>query len=121
MRSILVVDDEQDILISLEMLLEEEGYQVTLARHGKEALERLAERRPDAVLIDVMMPIMSGAETIRRMKEDPEYRKIPIVLMSAVRPPFKQEDFPWDALLKKPFEIDAVLSALDKVIPKTKK
>lgn len=116
MTSILIVDDEADILLALEMILADEGFQVRTARNGKEALERLAERRPDVILLDVMMPVMSGPDTIRHMKADPEYRNIPIVLMSAVLPRFKREDFPWDAFLRKPFEISDILVTLQKIV-----
>lgn len=112
MKTVLVVDDEHDILLALEMLLEEEGYEVVTALNGKQALERLAERRPDVVLMDVMMPIMSGPETILRMKADPEYATIPIVLMSGVKPAFGRDEYPWDFFIRKPFEIEKVLETI---------
>jgi CheY-like chemotaxis protein len=116
MKTILIVDDEHDIVLALELFLLEEGYEVRIAHNGREALERLAEGRPDLVLMDVMMPIMSGTETIRHMKEDDEYSKIPIVLMSAVWPHFEKADCPWNAFLRKPFEIDLVLLTLKEVL-----
>lgn len=116
MKSILIVDDEHDILLAAEILLTEEGFEVRTARNGREALERLAEKRPDVMLLDVMMPILSGPETIHRMKADPEYAKIPIILMSAVRPNFERDEVPWDFFLRKPFEIDAVLAAIQKLV-----
>jgi CheY-like chemotaxis protein len=116
MKSILIVDDEHAILLALEMVLTDEGYSVRTALNGKQALERLAEQRPDVVLLDVMMPVLSGPETIKHMKSDPEYAQIPIVLMSAVFPQFTQEEFPWDAFLRKPFEITRILAVIESVI-----
>jgi DNA-binding response OmpR family regulator len=116
MKSILVVDDEHDILLAAEILLTEEGFDVRTARNGREALERLAEKRPDVMLIDVMMPILSGPETIRRMKSDSEYANIPIILMSAVRPNFPRAEVLWDVFIRKPFEIDEVLVAIRKLL-----
>jgi CheY-like chemotaxis protein len=118
MKSILIVDDEHDILLAAEILLSEEGFEVRTARNGREALERLAERHPDIVLMDVMMPILTGPETIRRMKSDSEYAKIPIILMSAVQPNFERDEAPWDMFIRKPFEIDSLLESIQKLLGK---
>ena len=116
MRSILVVDDEHDILLALELILSEEGFQVIKAHNGREALARLAEVRPAMVLLDSMMPVMSGLETIKAMKADPEYSRIPIVLMSAVAPRVSRDEYPWDVFLRKPFEIEGLMSVIHAVI-----
>jgi DNA-binding response OmpR family regulator len=120
MTKILVVDDEHDILFALEMLLNEEEYQVITAINGRHALERLAEGRPDLVIIDVMMPILSGPETILKMKADAEYATIPIILMSGVKPAFTKKDYPFDLFLQKPFEIDHVLKTIKNVLARKK-
>lgn len=120
MKSVLIVDDEHDILLAAEILLEDEGYEVRIARNGREALERMAEKRPDVVLMDVMMPVLTGPETVRRMKADPEYAKIPIIMMSAVKPSFERDEVPWDLFLRKPFDIDAVIGAIQKLLDATK-
>lgn len=120
MKSILIVDDEHDILLAAEILLTDEGFEVRTARNGREALERMAEKHPDIVLMDVMMPILSGPDTIKRMKADPEYANIPIILMSAVKPSFDRDTTPWDIFLRKPFEIDSVLEAIQKLVGDTK-
>ena len=118
MRLILVVDDEFDILLALEMLLQEEGFEVVTASNGKQALERLAERLPDVVLMDVMMPVLYGPETILKMKADVEYALIPIVLMSGVNPAFSQDDYPYSAFIRKPFLISNVLESIEAVLKK---
>ncbi|MFL5813997.1 MAG: response regulator [Bdellovibrionia bacterium] len=120
MTSILIVDDEHDILLAAEILLSDEGFEVRTARNGREALERLAEKHPDIVLMDVMMPILTGPETIRQMKADPDYAKIPIILMSAVQPSFKSDEVAWDLFIRKPFEIDSLLVSIQKLLEKKK-
>ncbi len=67
--SVLVVDDEADIRESLRMILEFEGYRVEEARHGIEALQKVRERPPDALLLDIRMPEMDGLETLRALRE----------------------------------------------------
>lgn len=116
MRTILVVDDEQDIILALEILLAEEGYEIITANNGRQALERLAERRPDLVLIDVMMPILSGPETIAKMRADSEYAEIPVVLMSAIKPQVDLQKLKIAAFIRKPFEIDTILKTIDQVL-----
>ncbi|MEO1086163.1 MAG: response regulator [Acidobacteriota bacterium] len=68
---ILIVEDEPNIVISLEFLLGEEGYDVALAGSGEEALEHVARRRPDLVLLDVMLPGIDGFEVCRRLRTEP--------------------------------------------------
>jgi two-component system alkaline phosphatase synthesis response regulator PhoP len=65
---ILIVDDEPNILISLEFLMKREGYEVVLARDGQEALEAIARERPDLVLLDVMMPGKSGVDVFHEVR-----------------------------------------------------
>ncbi len=120
MKTVLVVDDEQDIILALEILLADEGYEIMTAHNGREALERLAERMPDVVLIDVMMPILSGPDTIARMRADPEYREIPVVLMSAIKPQVDFEKLKITAFVRKPFEIDTIIKIIEQVTSQKK-
>lgn len=112
MKTILVVDDEPTILESMELVLEIEQYTVVTASNGKEALERIAESRPDLVLSDVMMPVMDGLELLRAIKTDPALAGIPVVIMSAGRPDPAMVDPPWDRFLPKPARLDVLLSVL---------
>ena len=80
---ILIVDDEPNIVASLEFLMRGDDYDVLVARNGEEAL-RLAERfRPDLVLLDVMMPQRSGFEVCRRIRENPALSDMKIVMLTA--------------------------------------
>jgi two-component system phosphate regulon response regulator PhoB len=82
-QQILVVDDEEDILELLTFHLEKEGYGVRNATTGEEALKEVKRKKTDLVILDIMMPGMSGLELCRRFKKDPETESIPIVMLSA--------------------------------------
>jgi len=82
-RKVLIADDEENIVISLEFLLKREGFEVLVASDGEAALQMVAEHRPDLVLLDVMMPKRNGYEVCQRMRERPEWRGIKIIMLSA--------------------------------------
>lgn len=116
MTFVLVVDDETTLTEMLRELLLEEGYDVAIAHDGKAALAYMAERLPDVVLTDVMMPRMSGWDLYRAIRVHPDYRQVPVVLMSAGaelvgRDAAADGDRP-PVLVRKPFEIDELLDAL---------
>lgn len=81
--SILVVDDEPNIVLSLEFIMQNEGYDVTIAKDGEEALQAIKEKVPDLVLLDIMMPAMSGYEVCQRIRANPEWKNIRIVMLTA--------------------------------------
>ena len=82
-RKVLIVDDEPNIVTSLEFLMRRCGYEVAVARNGEEALALVASFLPDLVLLDVMMPIKSGYDVCRAMRENPAWRHMKIVVLSA--------------------------------------
>lgn len=82
MKTILVVDDEKDILEFLKYNLQKEGYQVLTARNGKEALLQ-SEQRPHLILLDVMMPEYDGWEVLKRLKKNPATAAIPTIFLTA--------------------------------------
>src|ERR1700723_2629275 len=82
--TVLVVDDDPDIRLTLRQILREEGFRVREARDGLEALERIADEEPDLVLLDLMMPGINGWEvlaTLRHARKD-----LPVVVLSALPP-----------------------------------
>ena len=81
--AILIVDDEPNILISLEFLLKRAGYQVSLARDGQAALDAILRDRPALVLLDVMMPNKSGLEVCQAVRADEACQGVRILLLSA--------------------------------------
>jgi CheY-like chemotaxis protein len=82
-RKVLVVDDEPDVLLLCRVNLEFEGYRVTEASDGEQALARLAEEVPDVVLLDVMMPKMDGWTVLEHIKADPRTAEVPVVMLTA--------------------------------------
>jgi two-component system, chemotaxis family, chemotaxis protein CheY len=112
---VLVVDDDPDILDAVCDILEGERYRVSRARHGQEALERVAEERPAIVLLDLMMPVMDGvafAHALRARYTDDE---IPIVVISADGNPQRAAAVGARGFLAKPFDIDALLDEVASV------
>ncbi|MFA6313743.1 MAG: response regulator [Sterolibacterium sp.] len=82
-RKILIVDDEPNIVISLEFLMKREGFTVSVAVDGEEALQKIAETQPDLVLLDVMMPKKSGFEICQEVRANPAWTAIKIVMLTA--------------------------------------
>lgn len=79
----LLAEDDPDIRLVTRLALKKAGYRVTATENGRQLLERIAQERPDVVLLDWMMPELDGAETCRRLKADPATRDIPVVFMTA--------------------------------------
>lgn len=82
-KRILVVDDEPSILLSLEFLMEQEGYDVYTATDGDEALQALGEKLPDLILLDVMMPKRDGFEVCQIIRDNPEWKGVRIIMLTA--------------------------------------
>jgi len=81
---ILIVDDEERNLKLLGVILSSYGYAFETAKNGIEALEKAQSYNPDLILLDIMMPEMDGYETCRRLKENPETQRIPVVMVTAL-------------------------------------
>ena len=82
-KKILIADDEPNIVVALEFLLRQSGYEVHIAKNGDEALRLVEAHVPDLVLLDVMMPQKSGYEVCKRMRERADWNDIKIVMLSA--------------------------------------
>ena len=80
---ILVVDDEPNIVIALEYLMRQNGFEVRSARNGDEALAAVAEFRPDLMLLDVMMPVKDGYQVVRKIRENHELAGTRILMLTA--------------------------------------
>jgi len=82
-HKILIVDDEPNIVISLEFLMKKEGFEVAVANDGEEALAKVASFNPDLMLLDVMMPKKSGFEVCEALRADPQRSGLQIVMLTA--------------------------------------
>jgi CheY-like chemotaxis protein len=110
---VLVVDDDDAIREFLRDLLGSEGYEVDEAANGAEAVERVRANPPSAVLMDLMMPVLSGAEATARLKNDPATARIPILAMSAGRNlAALATGIPADGFVSKPFDLTLLVSTL---------
>lgn len=114
-KRILVVDDEPDIVSMLKIRLEASGYEVLVATDGNTAYSKAKSDKPDLIILDLMLPDMDGYQVCRLLKYDQNYRRIPIIMLTAKS---RKEDKDWgekvgvDFYLTKPFE-PAIL--LDKI------
>ena len=82
-KHILIVDDQMKNLELTANILQGEGFRISLAQHGEKALELLKSQTPDLILLDVMMPGLSGLETCRRIKQLPALKDIPVIFLTA--------------------------------------
>src|ERR1700693_5299024 len=99
---VLVVEDEAAIATMLRYNLEKQGYRVAEASDGQEALTRIQEQQPDIVLLDWMLPLMSGIEVCRQIRRKPSTRDLPVIMVTA-----RADDY-----ITKPFNIDSLLARM---------
>ncbi len=116
MPTILIVEDEAVIAEMLADLFTDEGYQVQVARNGREALSFLDKLLPDLVLSDVMMPVMDGRALCEAMAQHPKHRNIPIILMSAGGDMIKLDHSRYVAFIAKPFSLHTVLDSVARIV-----
>lgn len=117
--NILVIEDDDDIRTILTDLLESEGYRVSIAANGEDALKNIdTQGEPDLILLDLMMPNMNGQEFIKKQRERSENApKTPVVLMSAYdEMESRTNDLNASAYVKKPIEIEDLLSTVSKFL-----
>jgi DNA-binding response OmpR family regulator len=83
-KKVLIVDDEPSIIVALQFLMEQNGYETLVAFSGEEAMETIARQHPDLILLDIMLPVVDGFEVCQRVRENPEWKNIRIVLVTAL-------------------------------------
>ncbi len=126
MAKVLIIDDDPDIVESIRVVLESQGYGVSGAVNGLEGLTRTRMEKPDLIILDVMMPEgMDGFEVAREIKKDPQTQHIPILMLTAIKdktgPDFQKEarDADWlpvDDYCAKPLNHDALLKKVSKLL-----
>jgi CheY-like chemotaxis protein len=115
-RAILVADDDPDILSIVSMSLETQGYTVHKATNGREAVDLARQHHPDLILMDMMMPVVSGYEAVGELKADAATKEIVIVGLSAKAMATDMEratDVGIDGYITKPFRIAQVLTVVE--------
>jgi DNA-binding response OmpR family regulator len=116
---VLVAEDEEMILQIVEFALRRHGFDVVVARNGSEALSTAASERPDLVVMDMMMPIVSGYDATRALKQRPETRAIPVLGFTA-RAMQSERNLAFEAgcddVLIKPFQIDDLFERIHALI-----
>lgn len=118
--SILVADDEPSIVLSLQVLLQKAGYRVRVARNGEEALQSVAEERPDLILLDAMMPKRDGFDVCQSLRADPAYRDLTIIMLTArSRDVERQKGMALGATdyITKPFSTRELVASVRKHLP----
>lgn len=115
----LVVDDDSNIRRMIIAALRRDGYRFAEAANGREALDEMRRVHPSVVVLDLMMPLVSGWDVLRERGEDPELSKIPVIVISANRGPELANaiDRGVCAFLPKPFDISALSSLVRSCVP----
>jgi len=117
-KRVMVVDDEEDIRTSVGQVLEICGYEVIKAENGSDCLKQLEQGRPDLVILDIMMPGMSGWDVAARMKENEKWNTVPIVFLTA-----KGDDMSIgmgglasEEYIVKPFDVVKLMECVDRIL-----
>ena len=116
MPKILVVDDERTIVETIDELLTWDGHTVLTASNGVSALEILESDRPDIVLLDFMMPLKDGIETLRVIRDNERLASLPVVLMTAAPMSIPADAPRYDLLLVKPFNAQVLRDAIEALL-----
>jgi DNA-binding response OmpR family regulator len=121
-KTILIVDDEPDILFTVAQALEIFGYKVIKAKNGQECIEKLCEMKdnPELVLLDIMMPEISGWDVAAKIKDTPDWKKIPIVFLTAKGDSMSMGMGNLAAVdyIVKPFDVKDLKQRLEKILNK---
>lgn len=118
-KKILIVDDEEDIVNLIRMILEDAGYSVASVTDGREALRRIEKDQYDLILLDIMMPFLSGWEVLEAMRSNVETRNTPVALLTARASPREDNSaHPTDYCdyITKPFEPDDLLRRIRQIL-----
>ncbi|MBP7558921.1 MAG: response regulator [Armatimonadetes bacterium] len=116
---VLVVDDAKPIVMVIDTNLRLAGYDVLTAYNGREALQAIREHRPDCVILDIMMPEMSGWEVLEEVRADPEIAKTQIMMLTALGDDSdisRGYELGVDMYLTKPFEPDELIEFVERVL-----
>jgi DNA-binding response OmpR family regulator len=114
-QSILVVDDDQNILLTMQDILTSEGFPVRVAHNGREGLESVEAEEPDLIVLDLWMPQMDGREMAQRLRE--RGHSVPILVMSAIQSGNRiAQEMRAQGFIPKPFDIDDLLGEIRRLL-----
>ena len=116
MSHLLVVDDDESHRTLLSDFLEQLGYRTRMAGDGRQALDMLDEEMPDAVLLDLRMPVMSGWGLLEALKKMPRARNLPIIIISAYGFEWEAELVGASGYISKPVDLDKVRDTVERII-----
>ena len=120
-KTILIADDNENIRDALTYLLEDEGYELLLAKDGADALRKVRERKPDILFLDIMMPEMNGYDVCRTIKNDPNLKSIYVIMLTAKGQVAEQErgkEVGADEYIVKPFSPMEILARVKSLLQK---
>ncbi len=123
-RRVLIVDDEPNIVTSLEFLMRGDDYEVRVARNGEEALQLAESFRPDIVVLDVMMPQRSGFEVCQKIRENPILRDAKIIMLTAKGREVEKEKglgLGANAYVTKPFSTKELMNTVRGLLPRSER
>lgn len=112
---VLIVDDDPDVRDALQLVLESWGWPARTAANGREALDTMSGAIPALVLVDLMMPVMSGAELVLEMRRTKHLSDIPVVLVTAW--PDEAEALGTQGCVSKPIDLDQLLTSVGAILP----
>jgi DNA-binding response OmpR family regulator len=123
-RSLLIVDDEPNILLSLQYLMKKSGYEVRTAKDGEEALAEISRAAPDLVLLDVMMPKIDGFSICERIRANPDWKDVRIIMLTARGREVEREKglaLGADDYITKPFSTKEAIARVEAVLDRFRK
>ncbi|MEJ5995079.1 response regulator [Pedobacter sp. Du54] len=116
-KKILVCDDDKGISEMLQMLLDDEGFTVSVEISSVNLLKRMENEKPDLLLLDIWMPVLSGDQILKRMKASASFSQIPVLMYSASTEGQKIADASGaDGFIAKPFDLDELLEMIEKMV-----
>ncbi len=118
-KKILVVDDEKEILLLISKVLTAEGHQIITTARGLEAIKKVQSEKLDLVILDAMLPEIHGFDICRQIKEDDNYKHLPVIMISAIYRGWRyakdlKESYGVDDFIEKPFNIEKLVKTVDK-------
>jgi len=118
-KKILIADDNENIRDALTYLLEDEGYELLLAKDGADTLRKVRERKPDILILDIMMPEINGYDVCRTIKNDPDLKSIYVIMLTAKGQVAEQErgkEVGADEYIVKPFSPMEILARVKSLL-----